>query len=152
MTILPFQSMEIRTKNGSIDGILRSNFFILPPLSIISGSKTTKGLIPPIIVWSQIAYARWMGRDDTFKAGYCLTHYPLFIFTDAMQGNIYIIDSIKSNNNGSMASTYVRNTEVKTRQNPLSVCLHRISNGSHRGKKEQAIVFCFSSQLHKQSY
>jgi len=150
-TILTFQSMEMRTKNGSIDGILWSNVFILPPLSKISGSKTTKALIPPIIVWSQIAYG-WMGSDDTFKAGYCLTHYPLFIFTDAMQGNIYIIDSIKSSNNGSMASTYVKNTEVKTRRNPLSVCLHRISNGSHGGKKEQAIVFCFSSQLHKQSY
>lgn len=148
MTILTFQSMEIRTKkkNGTIDGILGYDFFLY------YHSKTTKALIPPIIVWSHIAYARWMGRDDTFKAGYCLTHYPLFIFTDAMLGNIYIIDSIKSNNNGSMASTYVRNTEVKTRQNPLSVCLHQISNGSHRGKKEQAIVFCFSSQLHKQSY
>ncbi len=93
-----------------------------------------------------------MDLDDTFNAGYCLTHYPLFIFTDAMLGNIYIIDSIKSHNNDSMASTYVRNTGVKTRQNPLSICLLRISNGSHGGEKEQAIVFCFSSQLHKQSY
>lgn len=82
-----------------------------------------------------------MDCDDTLKAGYCLTHYPLFIFTDAILGNIYITNSIKCDNNG---SAYARKAgQNQTKKLCVSVCLHWISNGSQRGKKEQAFVFYF---------
>ncbi len=117
--------------------LTESNLFLLPRLSVISSSKTTEALIPPIIVWSH-----WMDLDDTFKAGYCLI--TLYSYSQMQCWAIFISSTaLKAT---TMTQWLQRTSETQRSKQDKIPCQFASSEsvtGHTEGRKNKRLCFVF---------